>query len=100
DWSVADRTNARIRMVITTTPTAVRLDYSDNGRQLPSGVTASSTLQSLAEVDLPLPEIMELISVVQEEVGGAIYFGPGASGFGNLIRIELPKAMVTGSTAG
>ena len=94
DWSVADRTNARIRLVITTTPTAVRLDYCDNGRQLPAGVTGASTLQNLAGIDAPLPEIMELISVAREELGGAIYFGAGANGFGNMIRIELPKAMV------
>lgn len=94
DWSVADRTNARIRLVITTTPTAVRLDYCDNGRQIPAGVTAASTLQNLAGIDAPLPEIMELISVVREEVGGTIYFGTGPNGFGNLIRIELPKAMM------
>jgi hypothetical protein len=95
DWSVADRTNARIRLVITTTPTAVRLDYCDNGRQLPPGVTGASTIQNLAGIDAPLPEIMELITVVREELGGAIYFGAGANGFGNVIRIELPKAMVT-----
>jgi hypothetical protein len=94
DWSVADRTNARIRLVVTTTPTAVRLDYCDNGRQIPAGVTGASTLQNLAGVDLPLPEIMELISVAREELGGAIYFGEGPNGFGNLIRIELPKAML------
>ena len=52
-------------------------------------------MQKLAGVDAPLPEIMELISVVSEELGGAIYFGPGASGFGNMIRVELPKALVT-----
>ncbi len=99
DWSVADRTNARIRLVVTTTPTAIRLDYADNGRQLPAGVTGASTLQNLAGIDAPLPEIMELITVVREDLGGAIYFGPGANGFGNLIRIELPKAMVTDSGA-
>ena len=98
DWSVADRTNARIRLVITTTPTAVRLDYCDNGRAIPAGVTGASTLQNLAGIDAPLPEIMELISVVREEVGGTIYFGTGPNGFGNLIRIELPKAMVTGGS--
>lgn len=96
DWSVADRTNARIRLVITTTPTAVRLDYCDNGRQLPPGLSGASTLQNLAGIDAPLPEIMELIGVVREEVGGAIFFGPGSGGFGNLIRIELPKAIVIG----
>ncbi len=99
DWSVADRTNARIRLVITTTPTAVRLDYCDNGRAIPAGVTGASTLQNLSGIDAPLPEIMELISVVREEVGGTIYFGTGPNGFGNLIRIELPKAMVTGGAA-
>ncbi|OAI41933.1 hypothetical protein AYO41_01285 [Verrucomicrobia bacterium SCGC AG-212-E04] len=98
DWSVADRTNARIRMVITTTPTAVRLDYCDNGRQIPPGVTGASTLQNLAGIDAPLPEIMELISVVREELGGTISFGTGPNGFGNLIRIELPKTMITGTT--
>ncbi len=99
DWSVADRTNARIRLVITTTPTAVRLDYCDNGRQIPAGVTGASTLQNLAGTDAPLPEIMELITVVREEVGGTIYFGTGPNGFGNLIRIELPKTMVSERSA-
>lgn len=99
DWSVADRTNARIRLVITTTPTAVRLDYCDNGRQIPAGVTGASTLQNLAGTDAPLPEIMELITVVLEEVGGTIYFGTGPNGFGNLIRIELPKTMVSERSA-
>ena len=99
DWSVADRTNARIRLVITTTPTAVRLDYCDNGRQIPAGVTGASTLQNLAGTDAPLPEIMELITMVREEVGGTIYFGTGPNAFGNLIRIELPKTMVSESSA-